>query len=168
MKTLTKTQISNIKAMARQHLNKAGLRVARDNFHTIKQVLDNNPDVDLWTLDMVRQLLQTFVTGCGDATHRTCSVLRRAYFKEIEGEEDEYEDYQFCVPCFFKNFCSGNLNNRVEDGWHWNMMLLRNHLMAATSKDDLDKDYILERLAKIQASDDLQDLHDYVENWGTE
>ena len=164
MKLLDEEQIDNIKQMASKHFDRPGLRAARDNFYIIKQKIEDKP-IDEWTLTDVRKLLQAFNIGCTNATTSTCSIVRRAYFKVIKGQ-GQYEDFQFCVPCFFKNFCAGSPLNQREDGWHWNMILLRNHLMSATSKDDLDKDYILERIAKIQASNDLQELHDFVELWG--
>jgi hypothetical protein len=166
MKTLTQEQIDSIKSKARQQFVKSELRIARDEFHTIYQMLNDKTQLSDWTLADVRDIMLSFKAGCKAATKSTCSVIRKIYFQSLE-DPTEYEDYEFCRPCFFNQFCSGNPENRNEDGWHWNMMLLRNHLKAAGSPSEVDKQYVRDRWNYIKDSTDLQDLHDLVEGWGS-
>ncbi len=157
---ITDDQINQIKTSLRNKFDKSVLQTARDNFYSMYEVLESKTDLDTWTEEDKQEVLSGFMQGCKDASDKTCIVVMREFLSFIDKYEG-YEKYEYCKCCFFNKFCAGNPNNRDEDQWHYNLCLIWENI----KKGPFDLDYIKDRWAKIKNSNDLEDLHNLVEDW---
>ena len=155
MSKITNDEIIQVKDSLSK-IDPASLRIIRDNFVAMDDVLKAKLELDYWIDYDMAEILMTFGMGCHDSTRRICLVVLRK-FREVTSECDPFDNNQFCKCCPFCQVCSGS-GAKGDSQWHHNICLIWKDIM----KDDLDLDAIRILYGRINPND-LQDLSDIVE-----
>jgi hypothetical protein len=157
-KKLTKNEIDQIKFSLKPKLDRDSLRVIRDNFFALDEVMKSKMELDTWTEKDKKEVLEACSFGCKDSSNKICRLIHKE-FRDFVGIDNEYDITEICECCLFNSVCSGSSIAKGDDQWHRNICLIWGNILK-----DFDLKYIKNRWKKINRKY-LQDLNDIVENF---